>query len=36
MLTTTCSYLQEWKATVNAGFITIRFQGCTQIQCIFE
>lgn len=25
-----------WKATVNAGFIIISFQGCTQIQRIFE
>lgn len=36
MLTTTCSYLQEWKATVSDVFITISFQGCTQIQLIFE
>lgn len=35
-LTTTCSYLLEWKATVNAVFITVSFQGCTQTQLIFE
>lgn len=36
MLNTTCPYLQEWEATVGTAFITITFQGCTQIQCTFE
>lgn len=35
-LNTICLYLQEWKATVVAAFITISFQGCTQIQFIFK